>query len=130
MQLYPNETVFPVPHVCLRLELAAAGKWPEASAASQDDSRVPSAMLKVCPHLRHCKTCCEREPLQICPFNETKLVACLQVMFRTDSHAEMRFAVAAASLYTHENLDIQIFARPVMMCRHTHLNFSYFQSQK
>lgn len=55
MQLYPNDAVFPEPHVCLRLELAAAGKWPEPGLASKDDSRVPSAMLKVptltaCPH--------------------------------------------------------------------------------
>ena len=47
MQLYPNDAVFPEPHVCLRLELAAAGRWPEAGPASQDDSRVASAMLKV-----------------------------------------------------------------------------------
>lgn len=48
MQLYPNDAVFPEPHVCLRLELAAAGRWPEAGPASTDDSRVASAMLKVC----------------------------------------------------------------------------------
>ena len=47
MQLYPNDVVFPEPHVCLRLELAAAGKWPESGPASEDDTRVASAMLKV-----------------------------------------------------------------------------------
>ena len=55
MQLYPNDAVFPEPHVCLRLELAAAGRWPEAGPASKDDSRVPSAMLKVCLAVSSCE---------------------------------------------------------------------------
>ena len=49
MLIYPNEAVFPAPHVCLRLELAAAGRWPENGPATEDDSRVASAMLKVPP---------------------------------------------------------------------------------
>lgn len=56
MQLYPNDVVFPEPHVCLRLELAAAGKWPESGPASPDDTRVASAMLKVYP-LLHPSVC-------------------------------------------------------------------------
>ena len=46
IQLFPNDTVFPAPHVCLRLELAACGIWPERGPAMQDRGRVASAMLK------------------------------------------------------------------------------------
>ena len=56
IQLFPNDTVFPAPHVCLRLELAACGIWPERGPAMQDRGRAASAMLKA----RHgsCRTCC------------------------------------------------------------------------
>ena len=60
MQLYPNDAVFPEPHVCLRLELVAAGRWPEAGPASKDDSRVASAMLKVEKTLLNPKTILQR----------------------------------------------------------------------
>ena len=55
IQLFPNDTVFPAPHVCLRLELAACGIWPERGLAMQDRGRVASAMLKA--RFASCRAC-------------------------------------------------------------------------
>ena len=39
--------VFQAAHVCLRLEEAAAGMWPESGPVSEDEDIVQDAMLRV-----------------------------------------------------------------------------------
>ena len=41
------QVVFPAAHVCLRLEEAAAGMWPESWASSEDEDIVQDTMLRV-----------------------------------------------------------------------------------
>ena len=44
------QVVFPAAHVCLRLEQAAAGMWPEAGPVAEDEDAVQDTLLRVsCP---------------------------------------------------------------------------------
>ena len=48
-QLAAGSRVFPESHVCMRLELMAAGTWPARAPPIQDTSRAAAALLKACP---------------------------------------------------------------------------------
>ena len=59
------QVVFPAAHVCLRLEQAAAGMWPEAGPVAEDEDAVQDTLLRVtCPFI---PSLTEYKGMQSCP---------------------------------------------------------------